>query len=197
MSSLDAIVIAKDPVSRVYIAGVRARERAVRVAKKVGAQRVLVLDEESTREDIAAWRGVSTNRLLVIRADQLVHTPLVERVVEAGGDAAIVVAPDGPSVNDLTAGDYAGAFVVGGEAARMTLEALARGDSDVAIVNALERPIQVPHGDIARAPIRTREERRAAHRLLYRILVKPQDNALTRFLFRPVSYPITRVLVWT
>ena len=197
MSSLDAIVIAKDPVSRVYIAGVRARERAVRVAKKVGAQRVLVLDGESTREHIAAWRGVSTNRVLVIRADQLVHTPLVERLIEAAGDVAIAVAPDGPNVNDLTAGEYAGAFVVGGWTARVVLDALSRGESDVAIVDALPDPTRVPHGDIARAPIRTREERRAAQRMLYRILVKPQDNVLTRFLFRPVSYPISRMLVWT
>jgi len=33
--------------------------------------------------------------------------------------------------------------------------------------------------------------------MLYRILVKPQDNAVTRYLYRPVSFPLTRLLVWT
>jgi phosphatidylglycerophosphate synthase len=55
----------------------------------------------------------------------------------------------------------------------------------------------VPHGDVARAPIATKSERRAATQLLYRILIKPQDNAITRYLYRPVSFPLTRLLVWT
>jgi phosphatidylglycerophosphate synthase len=55
----------------------------------------------------------------------------------------------------------------------------------------------VPHGEIARHAIATPDERRAAHRMLYRILVKPQDNAITRHLYRPISFPLTRLLVWT
>src|SRR5262249_61273912 len=56
---------------------------------------------------------------------------------------------------------------------------------------------KIPHGEIARHPIATPAERRAAHRLLYRILIKPQDNAITRYLYRPVSFPLTRLLAWT
>jgi hypothetical protein len=33
--------------------------------------------------------------------------------------------------------------------------------------------------------------------MLYRILIKPQDNAITRYLYRPISFPLTRLLVWT
>ena len=56
----------------------------------------------------------------------------------------------------------------------------------------------MPHGEIARASDRdAASDRAAAHRLLYRILIKPQDNAITRYLYRPVSLPLTRLLVWT
>jgi phosphatidylglycerophosphate synthase len=92
-------------------------------------------------------------------------------------------------------GVYAGALLATGAAAASVTEALARGDGDAAIA---ERATQrVPHGAIARHAIATTEERRAAHRLLYRILIKPQDNAVTRYLYRPVSFPLTRLLAWT
>ena len=76
------------------------------------------------------------------------------------------------------------------------MTALARGETDASIA-AVVGAVPVPHGTIARAPISTPQERRAAHRLLYRILIKPQDNAVTRYLYRPVSFPLTRLLVWT
>src|SRR5262249_37728626 len=97
-------------------------------------------------------------------------------------------------VEDLTPGAYAGAFVAAGDAAEAAVAALVRGDTDVTVA-AGATPI--PHGAIARAPIATPDQRRAAHRVLYRILVKPQDNAITRYLYRPVSFPLTRLLVWT
>lgn len=195
-TGLDAIVLATDPLSRVRIAGLAACERAVRVARRVGASRVSVIDSDAARAELVAWRGARTGRLLVIRADQLVHTPLVEPLTAAAGDA-IAVVPDSPPVNDLTAGAYAGAFIVSGEAAQATVAALARGDSDTAIVAGFSHVQRVPHGTVARAPIATPEQRRAAHALLYRILIKPQDNAITRYLYRPVSMPLTRLLVWT
>src|SRR5262245_42231553 len=196
MATLDAIVLGTDGRSRGRIGGLTARERAVRVATRAGASRVFVVDEESSRAQLAAWRGESTSALLVTRADQLVHTQLVEPLLGVARDAVAVV-PDEPPVNDLTAGDYAGAFLVGDETARLVIEALARGDSDAEIVARIPDPAKVPHGEIARAPIATRSQRRAAHRLLYRILVKPQDNAITRYLYRPVSMLLTKLLVWT
>jgi len=185
---LDAIVLAGDPLANVKIAGLTARERAVRVARKVGATRVLVIDED--RGGIASWRGDSRVPLLVIRADQLVHTPLVQPLVDALPRDAIAVTVEGSPP------EYAGAFIATGDAAERVTRALARGDSDRVIADELDAA-KIPHGAIARHPIATPADRRAAHRLLYRILVKPQDNAITRYVYRPVSFPLTRLLAWT
>jgi hypothetical protein len=193
---LDAIVLATDPLSRVRIAGLAACERAVRVAKRVGARRVHVVESDASRGELIAWWGDERGRLLVIRADQLVHTPLAQPLVAAGANA-IAVVPANAAVNDLTAGAYAGAFVVGGNDASRVVDDLARGESDVAIVEKISDAERVPHGDIARAPIATKQQLHAATQLLYRILIKPQDNAITRYMYRPISMPLTKLLVWT
>ncbi|MBA3820368.1 MAG: hypothetical protein H0X17_15860, partial [Deltaproteobacteria bacterium] len=57
MTELDAIVLAANPRSRVKIAGLELRERAVRSARRVGATRVLVLDGGD--EDVVGWRAGS------------------------------------------------------------------------------------------------------------------------------------------
>lgn len=180
---MDAIILT-DPggaLARVRIAGLTAAERAVRVARRVGATRVMVAP------DRAALAGLQAERVLVIRADQLVHTPLVAPLV-AGftGGLAIAVGPDGA---------YAGALLADGAAAQAIVDGLARGEPDSAL--AAGAATRIPHGDIARHAIATPAERRAAHRLLYRILVKPQDNVITRYLYRPISFPLTRLLLWT
>lgn len=200
MVELDAIVLATRATSRVRVAGLTAQERGVRVAKKVGAARVFLVEEPGQLAELAAWREGSSRPLLVIRADQLVHVPLVGPLVEAipREGATMAVVPDAPAVGDLTVGDYAGAFVANGNAASAVVASLiASGGDDRAAIASLDEPQRVAHGDIARAPLTTRDEIRAAHRLLYRILVKPQDNAITRYLYRPVSFPLTRFLVWT
>jgi len=179
----DAIVVADSPLARVRVAGLTARERAVRVARRVGARSIHVIGAPEDREKLAGWRG---RAVLVVRADQLVHTGLVQPLIEVAATAV--------AVEDLT-GPYAGAFLAVGDDAATAVEALARGTSDADIASRFAT--KVPHGAIARAPIGTPEERRAAHRLLYRILIKPQDNAITRYLYRPVSFPLTRLLVWT
>ncbi|MEO8552158.1 MAG: CDP-alcohol phosphatidyltransferase family protein [Kofleriaceae bacterium] len=194
MSELDALILAVDPLARVRIAGLTAKERALRVAKRVGATRVLVVEGPT---DLAAWRAGSTAPLLVIRANQLVHTPLVAPLIEAGvPDHGIVAAvvPEDPVVQDLTPGSFAGALVAAGAAADAVVAAIVAGDTEL---SGLSATTKIPHGKIARAPIATPAERRVAHRVLYRILVKPQDNAITRYLYRPVSFPLTRLLVWT
>jgi hypothetical protein len=182
---LDAVVLF-DALSQQVVAGLTAGERAVRVARRAGATRVLVVDR--VRDQLAAWRGARRGPLLVLRADQLVHPPLVTPMVAAApaDGLAIAVGPDGA---------YAGALLATGEHAGRVIEALARGDGDAAIAETAT--LRVPHGEIARHPIATPDERRAAHRLLYRILIKPQDNAITRYLYRPISSPLTRLLVWT
>ena len=98
---------------------------------------------------------------------------------------AIAVGPDGA---------YAGAFVATGDATARVIAALERGDADGAIAeSAGAEPIA--HGKVARHPVATAADRRAAYEYLCQILVKPQDNAITRYLFRPVSSRISRVLV--
>lgn len=198
---LDAIVLATDVRAGTRIAGLTARERAVRVARRVGAERVLVVDDRATLTGLPVWRSSSQRPLLVLRADQLVHTPLAAPLVAALPADGVVIAsvPEAPAASDLQVGEYAGAIAARGAAAGALIDALvARDGDDRAVVGALPAvPRRVAHGEIARAPIGTRDELRTAHRLLYRILIKPQDNAITRYLYRPVSFPLTRLLVWT
>jgi len=199
---LDAVVLV-DALSRVRIAGLSAEQRAVRVARRAGASRVLAVGD--ARDELIAWRAGRTCPVLVIRADQLVHPPLVAPLMAAVG---AVPAADGLAiaVSSVPAADglaiavgaderYAGALLATGATAAQVMAALARGDGDAAI--AASATARIAHGEIARHGIATPEERRAAHRMLYRILVKPQDNAITRVLYRPVSRPLTRLLVWT
>jgi phosphatidylglycerophosphate synthase len=181
---LDAIVLS-DALSGVMIAGLSAGERAIRVARRAGASRVLVVDRD--RAGLVAWRAGRTCPVLVIRADQLVHTPLVAPLTAA--------APEGLAIAVGPGDRYAGALRATGADATAVIAALARGDSDTSI--AAGATARIPHGTIARHAIATPAERRAAHRWLYRILIKPQDNAITRYLYRPVSFPLTRLLVWT
>lgn len=196
MLDLDAIVLADDPLARVRIAGLDVRERAIRVTRRVGACRVLVIDRREDRAGIAAWRAGRSGAVVVIRADQLVHTPLVQPLIEAlpCDGVAMAAVPESSLVDDLAPGSYAGAFAATGAAANAVVSALASGAADTALVDGA---IPVAHGAIARAPVATSEQRRSAHHLLYKILVKPQDNAVTRYLYRPVSFPLTRWLVKT
>lgn len=196
MSALDAIILADTPLATVRIAGLDIRERAIRVARRVGAERVFVIDRSEDRASLSAWHSGLARAVVVIRADQLVHPPLVKPLIDALVDnsIAMAVAPDSPLVEDVLPGRYAGAFVATGTSARPVVEALAAGAIDSELVEGA-RPI--PHGRVARAPVQTPEQRRTAHRVLYDILVKPQDNAVTRYLFRPISFPLTRLLVRT
>lgn len=184
---LDAIVLADAPLARVRIAGLPAYERAARVARRVGATRVVIVDAQ--RDELAAWRGDRSCPLLVIRADQLVHTPLVAPLIAALPTEGVAVAV-GPT------GAYAGAYVAAGSAARHAIAALTSGENTAAFTGAADAA-RIPHGEIARHSIATPADRAAAHKLLYRILIKPQDNAITRYLYRPVSLPLTKLLVRT
>jgi phosphatidylglycerophosphate synthase len=196
VTKLDAIVLADDALSNVRIAGLTARERAVRVAHKLGAERVFVVDTarasracgDGDRTALDAARHASSGPVLVLRADQLVHTDLARPLVaeKPTNGIAIAVGPDGA---------YAGALLATGGAADNVVARLARGESDRTIAEGAEA--HVAHGPVACHPIGTRAERRAAHQLLYSILIKPQDNAITRCLYRPISLPLTKLLVWT
>lgn len=212
-----ALVLATTPHAGIAIAGLVARERAARVAKRVGARNVVTLTSTSP----AAWREAlasipSGEGVLWLRADELVHTPLVAPMMTALAEqgrsavSAYVVAPEQPVAPDVVAGAYAGAAfltpadvgtlrnLIESEAAMPNRET---GDAPgLSVARVEERllahlqagaALAVPHGEIARHPLRDRAERRAAHRLLYRILIKTQDNAITKYLYRPVSFPLT------
>jgi phosphatidylglycerophosphate synthase len=200
MPALDAIVLAEGPHARERVAGLTLRERARRVAVRAGATRVLVVDGVAARAELPPWwQAGEQGRLLVVRAsDQVVHTPLVAPLLAAGGDA-IAVAPDDTAATDVPPGAYAGALIVSGERATAAVEALAgeATDEDVAATLREAGAAAVPHGAIARHPVTSRAERKAAARLLYRIVHKPQDNAITRYLYRPVSFPMTRMFLHT
>ena len=60
VQELDVIVLADDPLAQVRIAGLAARERARRVALRVGATRVLVLDGSEAPQAAIAWRASLT-----------------------------------------------------------------------------------------------------------------------------------------
>jgi phosphatidylglycerophosphate synthase len=201
MVDLDAIVLATELSSRVRVAGLSARERATRVVTKYGATRVFVVENEQQLGDLAAWRAECSQPLLVVRANQLVHTGLVEPLIEAMPREGLVLAvvPDAPAVGDLTAGAYAGALIAAGRTAEELVATLVASGvaDDNALVAKFPSATRVPHGAVARAPLETKAQIREAHRVLYRILVKPQDNAITRYLYRPISFPLTRLLVWT
>src|SRR5687768_14542802 len=117
VTKLDAIVLADDAFSNVRIAGLTARERAVRVAEKLGAERVFVLDGDRTALD--AWRATTSGPVLVLRADQLVHTDLAQPLFaeKPTNGIAIAVGPDGA---------YAGALLATGGAADDVVARLAR-----------------------------------------------------------------------
>ncbi len=198
MTPLTAIVIADAPGADARVVGLSLAERARRVAVRAGASAVLVA--RSRAELPAWWRANPSERVLVIRAtDQLVHTPLVSGLVATDRALAIAVAPRDAAASDCAAGSYAGAMIACGAAASRLVAALADGADDRALAaTALaDGADAIPHGAIARHPATTPDQRRAAARLLYRIIHKPQDNAITRYLYRPLSFPLTRLLVHT
>ena len=198
MPSLDAVVLADAPGANARVVGLTLAERARRVAVRAGARRVLVAVDRSAIR--TWWSDSPADQLLVIRAtDQMVHTPLVTALVATPDVCAIAVAPADAAAPDVSPRGYAGAMVARGQSANEVVESLACGDDDRAVAGraVAAGAAEVPHGEIARYPATTRAERKAAARLLYRIIHKSQDNAITRYLYRPVSFPLTRLLVHT
>ncbi|MCW5806648.1 MAG: hypothetical protein KIT31_30065 [Deltaproteobacteria bacterium] len=123
--TVDAIVLV-DETADERVAGLSLRERALRVAKKAGAARIVVVELGGDRSRLEDLEG--TRALLVLRADQLVHPPLVMPLLEKGLDGlAISVGDDGA---------YAGAMLARGDAAARVLAQLGEGRSDAAIAAA-------------------------------------------------------------
>lgn len=175
------------------------RDRARRVAEKAGASTVHVA---TTTVELAAiadrLRDASAeggHGLLVIDgATQVVHTPLIAPLLaaaqlEATATKRIATTPEGA---------YAGALYAAPPHVAATLTQLTGGASDAAIAAAWgAEATPYVHGDIARHPATTRGERKAALDMLLRLVHKSTDNAITRYLYRPVSRPLTKFFLLT
>ena len=183
MTTFDAIILADSPHADTVLLGLSLVERARRVAVRAGARNVIVVRDDRTA--IASDADV-----LVIRGgDQLVHHPLPKVVVGGSADRRIAVGPDG---------EYAGALYASGDAAREVINALRAGRDDRAIASSWTDAERLVHGDIARHPATTRDEQRAAVKMLLRILTKAdEDSPVSKYIYRPVSKPITRALLHT
>jgi phosphatidylglycerophosphate synthase len=191
--SFDALVVGYGPAAGNVVCGLTLLERGRRVAASAGAARVVVVDSREAA-DLASV-GFGERDLLILRAsDQVVHTPLVSAVASGTADARVA--------SDPTTDEYAGAIWVPAASVAEAVAAVAtdpeRGDIALAARWLAEGRAQaVPHGDIARHPAVTRQQRRDATRMLFGLVHKTQDGALSKYLFRPVAYPITRALLPT
>jgi phosphatidylglycerophosphate synthase len=188
----DAVIVAVAPSATARVLGLSLVERGRRVAKKLGARRIYTLDSTAAAGGLVAWDAARGDAaLLVIQAgDQLVHLPLAEPLVRGTGTTRIAVAPDGT---------YAGALWAEGGAATAAVQAIAtapdRGDKELAA--AWTGATKLTHGEIARHAATTPEERRGATQMLLRLIIKHEDSAITNYIYRPLSRPLTRMLVWT
>lgn len=189
--AFDAVVLASSPHARMRIAGVSLVERGRRVAVKLGARRVRVIQARE-EADLTTWAAVrGEHALLVIQAgDQLVHTALAAPLVAAEGARRVAVGPDGA---------YAGALWAEGDAVDEVLAAIAAApataDRDVAA--RWPDATRVEHGPIARHAATTPAERRAARTMLFGLIVKSEDGPVSKYAYRPVSRVLTRGLVHT
>jgi len=189
----DAIVVADSPHADTVLLGLSLVERARRVAVRAGARRVHVARDAATAAELAAWdRERGDADLLVVRGgDQLVHHPLLKPLFGAAGPRRIAVGPDGA---------YAGALWASGDAAREAIEAIAAAPAtaDRDLAARWTDATRATHGDIAVHPATTATERTAAVKMLLRILTKAdEDSPVSKYIYRPVSKPITRLLLHT
>ncbi|CAN5894264.1 hypothetical protein BH11MYX2_BH11MYX2_33370 [soil metagenome] len=188
----DAIVIAVAPSSTETILGLTLVERGRRMVAKAGARRVFVLDATSG-ESLTPWAAeIGGADLLVVRAgDQVVHFPLVKPLLAATGSERLAIGPDGA---------FAGALYVTSARVDEVVAALtaspATADRDLAARFTVAT--NVPHGDIAVHAATTKAERKGATRMLLRLLIKQtEDSPVSKYVYRPLSRPLTRLLLRT
>lgn len=191
--ALDAVILADSPHATAVVLGLTLVERGARVAGRIGARRVFVYDGSVEPQALARWdaeRGDAA--LVVIRAgDQIVHPPLVQPLLAGTSERRIAVGPDGT---------YAGALWADGGAATQLIAALvaspAHGDREV--IGAWSEAERIAHGPIARHAATTPAERRGATQLLLQILVKvDEDSPISKYIYRPLSRPLTQLLLHT
>ena len=188
----DAIVVADSPHRQTKLLGLTLVERGRRVAGKVGARRVLVIESAADATALPAWDAERGDAgLLVIRAgDQITHPPLVTPLLAGSGARRIAVGRDGA---------YGGALYAARDASDVIAALVADpagGDREIA--RAWTDAQSIEHGEIACHPATTPIERRAAKKLLLRILVKQtEDSPISKYIYRPLSRPLTQLLLHT
>lgn len=188
----DAIILAASEHRSTVLLGLTLMERGRRVAGRVGARRVLVIENAADAAALPAWDAERGDAgLLVIRAgDQMVHMPLVKPLLEGTGARRLAVGPDGT---------FGGALYAAGEAADVIAAfqaSPANADEDVA--RAWTDATRIEHGAIARHWARTPAERKAAKKLLLKILGKPtEDSPVSTYIYRPLSKPLTVAILPT
>ncbi|HEY5944495.1 MAG TPA: CDP-alcohol phosphatidyltransferase family protein [Kofleriaceae bacterium] len=191
MQEFDALILADSPHAKTQLLGLTLVDRGCRVANRVGARRVLVLDGPEALGSLRTWnadRGSAA--LLVVRAgDQVVHKPLVEPLIAGSAPRRIAVGPDG---------SYAGAFWVRGDHADDVVDTIAKSPhADRELVATWQDAEKIEHGDIACHAAETAEQRTGAREMLLRLNIKTEDNPVTRHIYRPLSRPLTRLLLHT
>ncbi len=191
LATFDAVIVAAAPTAAARVLGLTLVERGRRVAGKLGARRIFVLDGPAGGHALTRWAAdLGDAGLLILRAgDQVVHLPLVEPLLAATGERRI-------AVDDQRT--YAGAlYAEPGPAADAAIAALVESSDDRALAARWSDATAVPHGDLARHPATTPEQRKGAERMLLRLLHKSEDGPVTKYVYRPVSRPLTRLLVHT
>jgi phosphatidylglycerophosphate synthase len=188
--SFDAVVLADSPHAHARVMGLTLVERGRRVAAKSGARRVHVVDSPDAAKAVVAWNeGRGDAALVVVRAgDQVIHKPLIEPLLAGTpgmSDRRIAVSENGA---------YAGALYVRGDASDV-IAAIADGREPSSDIG--ENAERIPHGEIAVHAATTPAERAGATQMLLRLNIKKEDNPVTKHCYRPLSRPLTRLLVWT
>lgn len=187
----DAIVVDDGSSNGARVLGLSLAERGLRVARRSGARRILLIGKQADDTARTWLQDLGDAALLVLDVSgQVVHTPLVQTL--RAGHGARRVAVDG--------GEYAGALWAEGAAARELADAIVAGNPAHAATAAAwlgDGADAITPGPISRHAARTAQERRGATQMLLHLIVKSQDSPITRYLYRPVSKRITRVLVTT
>ena len=192
-AAFDAIIVADSPHRHTVLLGLTLVERGKRVATRVGARRVFVIENLGDIAALPAWNDERGDAgLLIIRAgDQITHPPLVKPMLEGTGDRRIAVGPDG---------DYAGALYTTGDAKDVIAVLSADPKTgDQALARAWSPDaMRIEHGAIARHSATTKPERKAARKYLLRVLAKPaEDSPISTYIYRPLSKPMTQLLLPT
>lgn len=195
--ALDAIVLAASPHAKDKLLGITLAERGVRVARRAGARRIILIDGVTDNAELTAWVGArdADAELLVLRAgDQVVHPPLAKAAIDASGERRVV--------RDTT-GELGGALVARGAAIDEVVAAVVAdpANADRAIVEGWgdrAHRVTLPPDTVAFHAARTPAEKRAAKRLLLSLLVKAsEDSPVSRYVYRPLSRPLTQLLLHT